>query len=273
MARKADRQRSVYKIEGERKRKAAAYVRLSKKDKGDSIAYQKALIREYVNKQDDIQLVLEFEDCNRTGTNFCRAGFLALLEAVKKQEVDCIIVKDLSRFGRNMQEVCEYLELIFPQMGIRFISILDGYDSADPDWIKDTFFLQIHCLFYERYAKDISRKIHTTIELMQNRGEVVGSVPYGYKRVEKGSIEVTEAAKVVQLIYRLAWIGMGNRAIAFELDKLGYTTPLKYKQTGILKQESDFIDRWQSSSVGRILAKAAVIIDINILVLNKKIKE
>lgn len=261
MARKANRQEIIYEDGGKEKSRAASYVRLSKKDKGDSLAYQKALIREYIKGQEDLELVLEFEDNNRTGTNFDRTGFLALIKAIKKQEVDCVVVKDLSRFGRNLQEMCEYLELVFPQMGVRFISVLDGYDSASPDWMKNLFLLQLRCLLYERYAKDISKKIHTSVELMQNRGELVGSVPYGYRRTE-GKVEVTEAAESVQLIYRLAQTGMGNRAIALELDRLGYTTPLEYKRTGILRQNFGLASGWQSSSVGRILENGAVIINI-----------
>lgn len=282
MARKAHRQGD--KIEGtkgdevrsiRKKSRAASYSRLSGREKGDSIAHQKAVIREYVKEQEDIQIVLELEDCNRSGTNFCRPGFLALIEAIKKGNIDCVIVKDLSRFGRNLHEVSEYLELIFPRLGVRLISVLDGYDSENPDCLNEMFLLQMKCLIHERYAKDISLKIHTTVELMQNNGRIFGSVPYGYRREGREGIIVTEAAEGVRLIYQLALTGMGNQAVASELNRQGYATPLEYRRTGILRKEERLEklcltecdvekrditgSRWQGSSVGRILENVAYI--------------
>lgn len=250
---------------GRKKFRAVSYVRLSGVDKGDSIAHQKAIIREYVRAQEDIQIVLELEDCHRSGTHFHRAGFLDLMQAIEKREVDCVIVKDLSRFGRNLHEVSEYLELVFPRLGVRFISILDGYDSEKRGCFGEGLLLQVKCLLYERYAKDISRKIHTTVELIQKRGEIVGSVPYGYRKVEKNVITVTEAEQGVRLIFQLALSGMSNREIAAELDRLGYATPSEYRREGILRKKDGWNkdgwkerkkSQWQASSVGRILANA-----------------
>lgn len=237
--------------------RAASYIRLSGRDSRDSMAHQKAVIWEYVKKQTDIQIVAEFEDCNRSGTNFCRTGFISLMAAVERREVDCVIVKDLSRFGRNLQEVSEYLELVFPRLGVRFLSISDQYDSENPMCLGETFFLPIRCLLDERYAKDISRKVSATVELMQKNGRVFGSVPYGYQR-EKNEVKVTEASKVVQQIYQMALTGVGNRGIASELDRWGYTTPLEYQRTKVLvKGGESSKELWQTSSVERILKNIA----------------
>ena len=115
---------------------AIAYYRLSKDDKGknesDSIANQRKLISAFLQKNPSIKLVAEADDDGYTGTNYNRPGFCAVLEAIEAGKVDCIIVKDLSRLGREYIETGKYLEQRFPSMGIRFIAVNDGYDSSSP---------------------------------------------------------------------------------------------------------------------------------------------
>lgn len=264
MARKAQRAYQLEEKSDKRKKsRAVSYTRLSKIEKRDSIVHQKAIIREYAQRQADIQLVLELEDCNRSGTNFNREGFQKLIKAIERQEVDCVIVKDLSRLGRNMEEVSKYLEWIFPRLGIRFISILDGYDSEQIGSFDELFLLQLKCLLHESYAKDISRKIHASVELLQRRGEWIGSVPYGYRQARKGEIVTTEAAEIVQWIYQLALEGETNRRIAACLDQIGCATPREYQKTGILYSiDKGKEQQWSACSVGRILEKEGVIIGI-----------
>jgi len=258
MARRAHRQedgKQMQEKECEKKvSRAGCYVRLSREEKGNSIENQKAVIWEYIRDRTDIQIVREFIDCNKSGTDFQREGFSELIEAIEKKEIDCVIVKDLSRFGRNLDEVSEYLERVFPLLGVRFISVLDGYDSFHFISMEEQFLLQIKNLFHDRYAKDISRKIHSTVELMQKGGEITGSVPYGYRKKGKREIEVTEAAEVVQRIYRLALLGICDRKIADLLSREGFFTPMEYKRNGLLKGKTgDLVKRWQASSVKRIL--------------------
>lgn len=270
MARKAHRRDGILgKIEiKERKSRAVSYARLSKAEKSDSIAHQKAIIREYVKQQKDIQIVLELEDYNKSGTNFCREGFLALKEAIKRHEVDCVIVKDLSRFGRNVQEVSEYLEWIFPRLDIRFISVLDGYDSKRDKDAKAMFLLQIKSLLHESYARDISRKIHTSIEVMQRRGEWIGGIPYGYRKEEKGVVVIAETAKVVQFIYQLASNGETDLAIANLLNQNGYATPREYQKKKVLYLIGG--QQWSAKTIGYILRKVCVIIGIIKIEENRK---
>ncbi|MCX4268857.1 MAG: recombinase family protein [Lachnospiraceae bacterium] len=237
----------------ERKSRAISYVRLSKAEKDDSLTHQKAIIREYVSHQNDIQIVLEIEDRNRSGTNFYREGFITLLEAIKKSKADCVIVKDLSRFGRNMQEVSEYLELIFPRLGVRFISVLDGYDSQKDKNSEEMFLLQIKNLLHESYSRDISRKIHASIAVMQQEGKWIGGIPYGYQRKEKDLIIDTDAAEVVKQIYYLAAIGKTDRAIADILNQNRYTTPREYQKTKQIY--SDENRQWSVKSIKNILRK------------------
>ena len=120
--------------------RAMAYYRLSKEDKSkavsDSIENQRKLIREYVQRHDNISLVREVYDDGYTGTNYNRPGFISVMEAVEAGEIDCLIVKDLSRLGREYIETGTYLEKIFPALNIRFISINDDYDTDNPKRIE-----------------------------------------------------------------------------------------------------------------------------------------
>jgi len=111
---------------------AAIYARLSVEDKGGSLENQISLLQQYISNQPDLQLRAVFKDSGQTGTNFARPGFAAMMDTAKKKEIDCIVIKDLSRFGRNYIETGNYLENIFPFLGIRFISVNDNYDNQNP---------------------------------------------------------------------------------------------------------------------------------------------
>ena len=122
---------------------AAIYVRLSdedgdfsilKKSESNSISNQKQMLYNFVKNKPDIMVIKEYSDDGYTGTNFERPGFQAMMEAVRSGIINCIIVKDLSRFGRDYVEVGRYIEKIFPQLGIRFISVNDSYDSITNEW-------------------------------------------------------------------------------------------------------------------------------------------
>ena len=137
---------------------AVGYARLSvleTRDRKDSEALQnqKALIREYIQGQKDLKLLSIFEDNGETGTNFRRPGFEAMMEAVCDGKANCIVVKDLSRFGRNYIEAGNYLDHVFPSMGVRFISIGDGYDSADAT-TADCLVVALKNLMNQVYSKD-----------------------------------------------------------------------------------------------------------------------
>lgn len=113
---------------------AAAYVRLSVEDNGragdkESIATQQYMLEKYIELQPDMKLLAVYCDNGETGTDFARPGFEQMMERVRNREIDCIVVKDLSRFGRNYVEAGYYLEKIFPYLGVRFVAVNDGYDT------------------------------------------------------------------------------------------------------------------------------------------------
>ena len=165
--------------EAPRQYNAGAYARLSvleTRDKKDSEALQnqKALLREYIAEHPELRLAREYEDNGETGTNFEREGFQSLIEDVRRGLIDCIVVKDLSRFGRDHVEVEHYLQHIFPHLGVRFIAISDGYDSADASTF-DRLTVALKNIVNNIYSKDISLKSGGVLREKQARGEFIGA--------------------------------------------------------------------------------------------------
>lgn len=215
------------------------YVRLSEASSNtdsESIINQKILIQKYINENQDLMLQSFYEDDGYTGTNFNRHGFERMLEGVKKGEIDGIIVKDLSRFGREQLEVGDYIEKVFPSLGVRFISILDHYDSIKPGADREKLILSLKSLVHDIYPRDISKKIFHTYRITQDNGEARrgNSVPYGYivREGEKSYTVEEEAARIVCQI--MNWmIGGSSRAdIAKKLIERNILTPQQHRMTG-----------------------------------------
>ena len=168
--------------------RTAIYCRLSREDgdkvESNSIASQRAICEDYIARHEDLELVCEpFVDDGYSGVSFNRPQFKKLEEAIRKGALDCIVVKDLSRFSRNYIDGGRYIEKIFPQLGIRFIAINDAYDSLTGDPQSDSFVIPFKNLINDSYCKDISMKIRSSLEVKQKSGEFVGSfAPYGYMK-------------------------------------------------------------------------------------------
>ena len=164
--------------------RTAIYCRLSREDgdkvESNSIASQRAICEDYIARHEDLELVCEpFVDDGYSGVSFNRPQFKKLEEAIRKGALDCIVVKDLSRFSRNYIDGGRYIEKIFPQLGIRFIAINDAYDSLTGDPQSDSFVIPFKNLINDSYCKDISMKIRSSLEVKQKSGEFVGSfAPY-----------------------------------------------------------------------------------------------
>lgn len=188
--------------------RAIAYYRLSEKDKtktiSDSIENQKKLIRGYVAEHDNIELVRELYDDGYTGTNYDRPGFCAVMDAVKSGEIDCIIVKDLSRLGREYIETGKYLERTFPSLGVRFIAVNDDYDSDCPKQ-SDDIIIPVKNLMNETYCRDLSLKLRGQFLVQRRNGEFLGAFAgYGYCKSpeDKHKLIVDEyAAEIVRGIF------------------------------------------------------------------------
>ncbi len=149
--------------------RAALYVRLSKeagdKEESDSIINQRALIRNFLRDKSDIQVCGEFTDDGYTGANFDRPGFKKLLREVEEGNIDCIIVKDLSRFGRNFVEAGRYIDQIFPSLGVRFIAVNDDFDSIRGRTSTDRILVPFKNLINDAFCRDISIKVRSQLEI------------------------------------------------------------------------------------------------------------
>ena len=218
----------------EKKRYTALYERLSRDDElqgeSNSILNQKKYLEDYA-RQMGFSNIRHFTDDGYTGTNFNRPGFQAMLEEVEAGNIATVIVKDMSRFGRNYLLVGNYTELLFPNKGVRFIAVNNGVDSANPTSSDFTPFLNI---MNEWYAKDTSNKIKTVFRNRMKEGNrVSGSIPYGYYRKpdDKQTLYVDEeAAAVVRKIFDMAAHGAGLTEISDTLTRDKVLIPSAYSQ-------------------------------------------
>lgn len=244
--------------------RACVYTRLSRDDgdkpESDSIANQKALIRDYLQKHSEIQIVSEHSDDGFSGVNFERPGFKEMMDEIRNGEVDCVVVKDLSRFGRNYIEAGNYIEKVFPFMGVRFIAINDNYDSNDQSQ-ADSLVIPFKNLINDAYCKDISVKIRSQLEIKRKKGEFIGAfVVYGYLKDPNDHNKIivdTYAAEVVRAIFRWKLAGFSQNRIAKKLNEKGVLCPMEYKLSLGVKVQTNFRvhkqAKWSPVTVTRIL--------------------
>lgn len=241
--------------------RTAIYARLSVEDNGvesDSIENQIYMLEKYVCQNKALTLVSTHLDNGMTGTNFDRPGFIAMLDEVKKREINCIVVKDLSRFGRNYIETGNYLEKIFPYLGVRFISVNDNYDSIDAT-ANEVLSMSLKNVYHHIYAKDISRKICTSFDVKKKKGFFLGKfAPYGYKKstINHHLLEIDEqTSPIIRDIFKLRVDGLGVFAIAKILNEKGI--PSQYRmlyEQGLLKgSNGEAKALWSGSSVLSVL--------------------
>ena len=237
------------------------YIRLSQEDKdkkyesdSESVINQKELLRSYV-KNNNFNLCGEYVDDGYSGTNFDRPGFQKMLEDIKQKKINCVVVKDLSRFGRDHVMTGYYIETFFPENNIRFISILESYDSFKNQASNDSSTFIIACNDY--YSKQNSIKIRNVLNDKRKNGKFIGSQPcYGYMRdpLDKGHlIPNVETAPIVKNIFKWRVEGIGPTEIATRLNDMNVPTPAGYKKTNY---SSRLIDRdsWNISTVKKILS-------------------
>ena len=217
---------------------ADIYLRLSREDgdkeESDSITNQRELILEFLKSREDIRIHAVRVDDGYSGVNFERPAFQQMLEDIKTGKVNCVVTKDLSRFGRNHIEVGKYIEKIFPYLGVRFIAVNDNYDSMTDDAQVNNMIIPFKNLINDAYCRDISIKIRSNLEVKRKRGDFVGPfAPYGYQKSEedKNKLEIDEeAAEVVRSIFQLYLQGNNAYKIAEKLNKKNILTPMDYKK-------------------------------------------
>ena len=236
-----------------KKFKAAVYVRLSKEDgdvsdsrkvESNSISNQKSMILRFLEDKKDIEVYSVYEDDGYSGSTFDRPAFQLMMQDIMNEKVNCIIVKDLSRFGREYIGSGRYIERLFPSMGIRFIAINDNYDSMALNDSANEIVIPFKNLINDAYCRDISIKIRSHLEVKRQNGDYVGNFcVYGYKKSDTAHSRLIPdeyAGHVVQDIF--AWIktGMSLDAISKKLNAQGIQSPFEYKQSNGEKLNCSF---------------------------------
>ena len=236
----------------------ALYVRLSRDDdnEGDSnsIAHQVEILKKYAREHGITDYKI-YKDDGYSGTSFNRPGFQKMLSDIENGFVIMVVVKDMSRFGRNYLEVGLYTEIRFPELGVRFIAVNDGVDSDNP---FDNDFTPFRNIINEWYAKDTSKKIRAVFRAKGMSGKRLSTnTPYGYLRDSEGNLSVDpETAPVVRLIFQLAAEGNGPGKIARRLREMEIITPgtLDFVRTGRKKRyDPEHPCHWHSSTIVSIL--------------------
>ncbi|MCM1560549.1 MAG: recombinase family protein [Butyrivibrio sp.] len=245
----------------------ALYMRLSSEDahagESYSIGNQRDLLYRYIreNREFDGCSILEFSDDGYSGVNFDRPGIQKLLSLAGKT-VDCILVKDFSRFGRNLVEVGDYLDQIFPFLGVRFIAVNEGYDSGKGLGSSVSLDVSLKAFVYEMYSRDVSEKVRNVKQAKMRKGEYQCAIAfYGYKKSEviKNRLEIDgPAAEIVRKIFHMAGEGMRPSQIALKLNEEGILSPLMYRKANHTdrmrgwKVVGDAV--WMRGNVRRILS-------------------
>jgi DNA invertase Pin-like site-specific DNA recombinase len=247
---------------------ADIYLRLSKQDgdneESDSIGNQRALILDYLKSHPEIKLHKIKIDDGRSGVDFNRPHFIEMMDDIKEGLVNCVIVKDFSRFGRNYIESGKYIQVLFPRSGVRFIAVNENYDSLTVQGYTGNIIVPFKNMVNDAYCADISVKVRSHLDIKRKRGDFVGAFAvYGYAKDEANHNRLvidSFAADVVRDIYQWKLEGLSAQGIANRLNQSGVLSPLEYKRFLGLRYNTTFkvnaTARWQSVTVKRILSNA-----------------
>ena len=261
---------------------AAMYLRLSREDsdagavadsgspggagatfraESNSIGSQRELIRSFIREQEDMELFDCYADDNYSGSNFERPEFKRMISDIEAGRVNCVIVKDLSRFGRDYIETGRYLDQVFPALGVRFIALTDRYDSFSADAGERNIVLPVKNFINDSYCRDISTKVKSQLAVKRRKGECLSAFAvYGYRKSteDRNRLLVDDyAAEIVRRIFVWKIEGMAVYAIAEKLNDLHILSPKEYKKSLGLNYRGGFTrgscSKWSSPTVRRIL--------------------
>lgn len=242
--------------------RTALYIRLSVEDnkkRGHSIENQKLVLENFLAGRPEFVVYNTYVDNGATGTNFHRPGFQQMLSDIEAGLIDCVIVKDLSRLGRNSIDTGYYIEQYFRAHQIRFIALTDQFDTADASNLHGGIMLPLKNMINEAYALDIGRKIKAQARQAMKDGEYIGArAPYGYRKDPENCHKLLidpEAAEVVFQIFQWAYEHVGLNDIARRLNEQGIQTPSHRKRaTGEITHENLVgSGKWQTRTVAKIL--------------------
>lgn len=260
MARKSRRKNVPILEEVKKNYRVGAYIRLSVANdrQAESIENQKGLILDYISTQTDMQLHDIYCDNGVSGTTFERPGFKLLMDDLKSGVINCVVVKDLSRFGRNYIEVGNYLERVFPLLDVRFVSVTEGFDTLQPERTGDSYIIPLKNLINQIYAKDISYKSGSVLTAKQKKGEFIGGrTSYGYIKDphNKNHLIVDEkAASIVRKIFELYANGVKISQIIRNLEQDNISSPGQHHHAmGIVKSDKFKNSKWQDKTIRNML--------------------
>ena len=255
--------------------KAGLYLRLSKeddvsKDESDSISSQRELLLSFIKKDPKIDIYNIYVDDGYSGTTFDRPNFQRMWEDIKNGRINCVVVKDLSRFGRNTIETSNYIEVIFPMLKVRFISLTDQIDSYLNSQSINGLLVPFKNIMNDEYARDISVKVKSAQNTYRNKGLFIGSFPsYGYIKDPNDKHKLIideEASAVVKQIFQMYLSGMGFLTIAKKLTNDRVKSPFEYKvqkgynyQTPVAKNKYHI---WRDTTIQRILTNQMYVGDM-----------
>lgn len=273
MARKSRKDNEVVPAFTEEKGyKTAVYVRLSREDErkieSESVENQLWFLKDYVSGDASMTLVDEYVDRSVSGTKFDRPEFNRMIADIRSGRINCVVVKDLSRLGRNYLEAGDYIEKIFPFFGVRFIAVTDNYDSLTAEPSEEGLVVPLKNLINEAYAKDISKKICTSFENQFKQGVYLATrAAYGYKKdpEDTHALLVDEDVKdVVVRIFREFVSGKSKTQIAKRLNDDGILAPSAYWLTKGVIHNRKYKNLWEDSILGRMLKNPVYIGDVRI---------
>ena len=239
---------------------AGAYLRLSKEEynnekESNSITNQRQIIDNYVKEHKEYKLVDYYVDDGYSGTNFDRPEFQRMLEDIKNKKIDVIIIKDLSRLGRNYIETGNFVEVVFPAMGVSVISVDENYEMDSLDYYGSDY-VPLKNLFNDMYAKDISKKVRSSLIVKKHNGEFVGKLaPYGYIKDQKDKHKFLidkNVSHIIKKIFDMILDGKSRKEVADFLNQNDILTPSEYLNINTNKDVT-VMKKWNSEMVNSIL--------------------
>lgn len=233
----------------------------------NSISSQRDMIRSFIRKQDNMEIYDIYVDDGFSGTNFDRPEFKRMMEDIKAGHVNCVIVKDLSRLGRDYIEAGRLIQKTFPAFSVRFIALTDHFDSLTADYTETSLVVPVKNFVNDSYARDISGKVRSHQKVKRENGEFIGAFAvYGYRKSEENKRRLVPdeyAADIVRKIFAWKIEGFSNLAIAEKLNGLGILSPLEYKKIRGERLSTRFATgaraRWSPVAVKRILVNESYI--------------
>lgn len=254
---------------------AAIYLRLSRDDEdidgnkseSNSISSQRDMIRSFIRKQDNMEIYDIYVDDGFSGANFDRPEFKRMMKDIEAGHVDCVIVKDLSRLGRDYIEAGRLIQKTFPAFSVRFIALTDHFDSLTADYNETSLVVPVKNFVNDSYSRDISGKVRSHQKIKREKGDFIGAFAvFGYKKSEDNRNQLVPddyAADIVKKIFAWKIEGYSNLAIAKRLDEMGILSPMEYKKLRGEKFQTSFVTeakaRWSSVAIKRILTNETYI--------------